>query len=78
MANYLDGYEKNVCGHCDLKRTPKGHDGCVGKLDGVMNACCGHGETTQAYVQFDHKDYDSSPNKHLISGAEALNYIRSN
>lgn len=25
---------------------------CLGSLAGVMNACCGHGDITEAYVQF--------------------------
>ena len=52
MGNYLDGYAKEVCGHCNKKRTPEGHDGCLGILPGLMNACCGHGEIGTAYVQF--------------------------
>lgn len=42
-----------ACGHCDKENTPEGHDGCIGTLrGGVMNACCGHGTTAAAYVQF--------------------------
>lgn len=68
MGNYLDGYEKPVCGACGLKRTPQGHDGCIGTLpeDKVMNACCGHGEDRTAYVQF----WDGD----IIRGNEALEY----
>lgn len=41
------------CGHCGLARTPEGHDGCLGTLPDVMNACCGHGGQAEgAYVQF--------------------------
>ena len=40
------------CGHCGLASTPEGHDGCLGTLPGVANACCGHGKPTEAYVQF--------------------------
>lgn len=39
------------CGHCGLPNTPEGHDGCLGTLDGAMNACCGHGNAAEAYVQ---------------------------
>lgn len=39
------------CGFCDKKNTPEGHDGCLGTLPGIMNACCGHGSTNEAYVQ---------------------------
>ncbi len=40
------------CGHCGLPNTPEGHDRCLGELPGVMNACCGHGERGESYVQF--------------------------
>lgn len=40
------------CGRCGLPNTPEGHDGCLGTLPGVMNACCGHGVEKDAYVQF--------------------------
>ena len=75
MGNYLDGYGKDVCDHCNMTRTKEGHDGCVGTLEGVMNACCGQGENATAYVQFNHQNYGNFPNKHLIRGTEAINYI---
>jgi len=50
---YLSGYGKPTCGFCGLDRTPEGHDGCIGTLPGVMNACCGHGDTEMAYVQYE-------------------------
>jgi hypothetical protein len=41
------------CGHCGKERTKEGHDGCLGNLGGnVMNACCGHGVGSEAYIQF--------------------------
>jgi len=40
------------CGHCDRAYTEEGHDGCLGTLQGLMNACCGHGNIEEAYVQF--------------------------
>lgn len=40
MPNYIG---KAVCRHCGLDRTPEGHDGCLGRLEGVQSACCGHG-----------------------------------
>ena len=45
-------YENRPCGHCGLNYTKEGHDGCLGTLPGLMNACCGHGDTKDAYVQF--------------------------
>ncbi len=40
------------CGECGQPNTPEGHDACLGTLPGVMNACCGHGDIGDAYVQF--------------------------
>lgn len=45
-------WQRRPCGHCGLFNTDEGHDGCLGTLPGVMNACCGHGEVNEAYVQF--------------------------
>ena len=39
-----------ACGHCGESSTPEGHDGCLGTLPGVANACCGHGADDEAYV----------------------------
>jgi len=55
------------CGYCGKINTPEGHDGCLGTLPGVMNACCGHGEIGDAYVQF-------SPRK-CVCGVVALKEI---
>lgn len=41
------------CGYCGLANTPEGHDGCLGTLPDVMNACCGHGSDDEAYIQFE-------------------------
>lgn len=38
------------CGRCGLANTPEGHDGCLGTLPGVRNACCGHGHD-EPYLQ---------------------------
>jgi len=55
------------CGNCGRGYTKEGHDGCIGTLPNVMNACCGHGNEIEAYVQF------SSDN--IIRGKEAVEYI---
>ena len=39
------------CGHCQLPNREDGHDACLGELEGVRNACCGHGIEDNAYVQ---------------------------
>lgn len=47
-----EGWKDRPCGKCGEPFTPEGHDPCLGTLPGVMNACCGHGEEREAYVQF--------------------------
>jgi len=43
-----------ICVKCKLPPTKEGHDGCLGTLKGeIMNACCGHGEESQAYIQYE-------------------------
>lgn len=41
-----------ACRYCGLSNTKEGHDGCLGELPGLMNACCGHGNLNETYVQF--------------------------
>lgn len=48
----VENHHKRPCGHCGLQNTDEGHDGCLGTLPGIMNACCGHGRVGGAYVQF--------------------------
>lgn len=60
-------YKNKPCGNCGRKRTKEGHDACLGTLIGVMNACCGHGEDKNAYVQF----YD----KEVIRGEDAITIL---
>lgn len=57
-------WKDRPCGYCGLANTAEGHDGCLGILPDVMNACCGHGEDNSAYVQF--KDGES------VHGEEAV------
>ena len=45
-------HNERDCGFCGMKNTKEGHDGCLGSLPGLMNACCGHGKINFAYVQF--------------------------
>lgn len=54
---YCDTGEPTVgnhrgCGLCKKDDTIKGHDGCLGTLPGVKNACCGHGKPSEAYIQY--------------------------
>ncbi len=44
-------WKDRPCGVCGLHDTPEGHDGCLGTIPGMMNACCGHGIADQAFAQ---------------------------
>lgn len=56
------------CGHCGLETTKEKHDGCLGELPDVMNACCGHGLTSAAYVQL--------PSARIVNGRLAKKLIK--
>jgi hypothetical protein len=56
------------CGNCGKEQTLEGHDGCLGTLDGVMNACCGHGVANEAYIIFD--------NSKELRGYDAIKWIQ--
>ena len=56
------------CGYCNKPNTSEGHDGCLGTLEGAMNACCGHGEVAEAYIQY----WDGKE----VRGCTALEEIR--
>ena len=43
---------ERLCGHCGKHNTKEGHDGCLGVIPDAMNACCGHGEINDAYIQW--------------------------
>lgn len=58
---------RRACGYCALPDTPEGHDGCLGTLPGVVNACCGHGNESEAYVQY--------PDGSRLGGREAVRQI---
>lgn len=53
------------CGECERSDTVDGHDGCIGTLPNVMNACCGHGIISEAYIQY----WDG----HCLRGQDAFN-----
>lgn len=46
-------WKARPCGKCGKHNTPEGNDACLGTLSDVSNACCGHGVTDEAYIQFD-------------------------
>ena len=51
-APTAEAWLERPCGYCGMPATDAGHDGCIGEVPGVMNACCGHGVESDAYVQF--------------------------
>lgn len=66
-ANVADEPDR-MCGRCNSPNREDDHDACLGELPGVMNACCGHGETAEAYVQYP----DGSSVRGLIALAAIL------
>ena len=56
------------CGYCEEAATIEGHDACLGTIPDIMNACCGHGIESDAYIQFN--------NDKVIRGKKAIKYIK--
>jgi len=48
----VGNYGQRDCGECKLLNREDGHDACLGELPGIMNACCGHGDPEEAYIQY--------------------------
>lgn len=44
--------DRPPCDRCKLPCTKEGYDGCLGRLPGAVQACCGHGHQNNAYVVF--------------------------
>jgi len=38
--------ENRLCIKCNRLPTPEGYDACLGHIDGIASACCGHGIIT--------------------------------
>ena len=55
------------CKHCNKYPTPEGYDDCLGHLENVKYACCGHGIPENAYIIF-------NDGKH-INGKEVAEYL---
>ena len=43
------------CALCGKPPTPDGHDACLGHIEGVKHACCGHG-VEQGYITWTARD----------------------
>jgi hypothetical protein len=51
-GSLVSEWKDRPCGHCKRPNREDDHDACLGDLGrGVMNACCGHGDLTWAYIQ---------------------------
>ena len=49
-----NGGEDRTCKRCGATQgAVVGPDPCIGRLENVTNACCGHGESLGAYVMFE-------------------------
>lgn len=46
------GGKTRPCAKCGKLSTLEEHDPCLGTLQGVNSACCGHGIHSEAYVRF--------------------------
>lgn len=79
-VHYLDLDEVQVreqyddsrpCTACGQHSTPEGYDACLGHLDGVAYACCGHGlDDSWVYVSFE-------DDRESLYGDAARDYFRS-
>lgn len=49
----INNWQNRPCGYCGLMTTKEGHDPCIANLPGVINACCGHGVSSESYIQFE-------------------------
>lgn len=61
-------WRERACGECGEMQTKEDYDPCIGKLENVMNACCGHGVVDDAYIQYNDKT--------CIRGKEAIDEIK--
>lgn len=44
---------KRPCKRCGKNPTPEGYDACLGRIEGVKAACCGHGIEGEAYIWYE-------------------------
>lgn len=67
-----------ACGHCGGEQGWRDPDPCLGWLDNVSSACCGHGDAEDAYVVF--KDWHPAGQIEMprqLRGQEAADYFLS-
>lgn len=68
----LESCEDNPrdCPRCEKPPTTDGHDACIGKLDRVISACCGHGVEPPSFL------FDERPVKHPLPPNRSGSTIR--
>lgn len=66
LKGRINNADGSPCIKCSKVPTKEGHDSCLGTLPDpdIMNACCGHGEDSSAYIQY--------YNKPRIGGEKAI------
>lgn len=70
---YEDTGEKvgeRPCPKCGEPPTPEGDDACIGHVEGVSGACCGHGQR-EPYVRFD-LEFEGETDFELFQQAKKL------
>jgi len=60
-------WEDRPCGYCGKHNSPEGYDGCIGEIEGAINACCGHGNEAEAYIQY--------PDGRRLGGRDAMRLV---
>lgn len=66
-------YKERPCGYCNKHSINEGfesYDACIGKVDGLINACCGHGDASSAYAQINKNT--------ILIGEDAVKYFEDN
>jgi hypothetical protein len=49
--------QEKACVRCNKMPTIEGYDACLGFIEGVKSACCGHGVSKPIIIQDNKKDY---------------------
>lgn len=57
------GWRPRVCAHCGLEWGESLHDPCLGTMDGVESACCGHGDETRRFVFYRDGRVEGTPDE---------------
>jgi hypothetical protein len=53
--------DKRACKKCGREPTPEGHDACLGHIDWLTSACCGHGVTDPWPLKMKKEIHDKIP-----------------